>query len=327
MSVGKYSLSVLVQCIVVVCLYGQQTPQISHYMFNTQMYNPASAGFTNSIVASGIHRQQWYGMEGAPQTTLISFDAPLSMIRSGVGLNIANDQIGMFNNTTIQLSYNYQIPFLDGMLGMGLQGGMNSMGLKFANANPREQGDPVLREREADESQFSFDVGIGFFYSVADQYEIGISLTPINNPSFQKGTENRSSDWHKDHGRTYRQKQTLNLFGNYNFSLDAFPRIDFVPSILIKSDFTTMQVDLSLIGLFDKHFWGGITYRPGDAVVLLGGLNLKQFPLQVGVAYDIATNWMSRASKIGGGFEVFARYSFNLSVDRLPQSYKNSRFL
>ncbi|MCL2414668.1 MAG: type IX secretion system membrane protein PorP/SprF [Bacteroidales bacterium] len=316
MSVVRYSLFVFVQFIVLMGLHGQQAPQISHYMFNNQMFNPASAGFTNSIVASGIHRQQWYGMEGSPQTTIVSIDAPLRIINSGVGLNITNDRIGFFNSTTIQLAYNYQIPFLSGTLGMGIHLGMNNMGLR-ANWNPREQGDQVLENLE-DVSGFLFDVGLGLFYSVTDQYEIGISLGHINQPRF---------DGRGGSHDIYRQRRVLNLSGNYNFTLDMFPRMNFVPSTLIKTDFTTMQIDLSLIGMFNRQYWGGISYRWGDAIVLLGGLHLQQLPLQIGVAYDIATNWMSRASSIGGGFEIFVRYSFNLTADRIPQSHRNSRFL
>jgi type IX secretion system PorP/SprF family membrane protein len=311
MSVKKYSLFVLVQCAFAVCLHAQQTPQISHYMFNPQMYNPASAGFSNSIIASGIHRQQWYGMDGAPQTTLISVDAPLKIIQSGLGLNIANDQIGLYNNTTIQLGYNYQLPFLAGTLGIGIQGGMNSMGLKLTNIKaPETPNDPTIQGKE-DVTRFLFDFGAGFFYQVFDQYEIGVSLGHINEP--------QSSDI------GYKQKRCLNLSGNYHFTLDQFSKVDFVPSTLIKSDFTSMQIDLSLIGVYDKQYWAGMSYRLGDAVVLIGGLFIRH--MQVGLAYDLATNWMFKSSKIGGGFEIFFRYAFNLSVDRIPQSYKNSRFI
>jgi len=311
MNIGRYSLIVLVQFAILMGLHGQQTPQISHYMFNMQMYNPASAGFTNSIVASAIHRQQWYGMDGNPQTTFVSVDAPLRMINSGVGLNLTNDRIGFFNNTSIQLAYNYQMPFLDGTLGMGIHLGLINMGLR-ADFNPRQPGDQVLQGLE-DVSDMMFDVGFGVFYSVTDQYEIGISLGHITQPS-------------SDH-LSFTQRRILNVSGNYNFSLGMFPRIDFVPSTLIRTDFTAMQVDLSLVGVFDRRFWGGVSYRWGDAIVVLGGVHLQQFPLQIGFAYDIATNWMSRASSIGGGFEIFVRKSFNLALDRVPQSHRNSRFL
>ncbi|MCL2027804.1 MAG: type IX secretion system membrane protein PorP/SprF [Bacteroidales bacterium] len=322
MSVIKYK-SALVLCIMAMHMYGQQTPQISHYMFNTPMYNPAAAGFTNSIQASGIWRQQWYGFEGAPQQVQIAVDAPIRAIQSGVGVNIFSDQIGIFNATTIQLAYNYQIPFMDGTLGMGVQFGMNSMGIKpdFESIEP-SGNDPALRNIGNEASEFLFDVSAGFFYTVTDQYEIGISMGHLNAPKFDKVEKGEKF-------YVYQQRRALNLSGSYNFSLDMFPQIDFVPSTLIKSDFTTFQMDLSLIGLYDKQFWGGISYRLGDAIVLLGGLNLQQFqlPLYVGVAYDITTNRLSKGTKIGGGFEVFARYSFNISVDRVPHSYKNSRFL
>ncbi len=310
MSVKKHSLFIVMQCVAVVYLYGQQTPQISHYMFNSPMFNPASAGFSNSITASGIHRQQWYGFEGAPQSTLISVDAPLRMFRSGVGLNIANDQIGSFNNTAIQLMYNYQLPFAEGTLGLGIQGGLNSTGLQFTNMKPETLSDPTLQGKD-DVSKFLFDMSVGVFYQVPDQYELGVSLNHINQP--------RAEDL------AYKEKRCLNLSGNYHFTIEQFPMIDFVPSTLIKSDFSTMQMDLSLLGVYNKQYWGGISYRLGDAVVLLGGLFIRQ--IQIGLAYDVATNWMFKGSKIGGGFEVFARYCFNLSVDRLPQSYKNSRYL
>ena len=325
MSIKRHSLFVLVQIVAVISLYGQ-APQISHYMFNTPMFNPGSTGFTNSIVASGIHRQQWYGFEGRPQQTHISVDAPIRAIRSGVGVNIFNDQIGFFNNTTIQLAYSYQIPFLDGLLGMGINFGINSMGLRMSDVitpdGQRGSGDPAL-DNVRDASSILFDVGVGFFFAVRDRYEIGISLGHLNQPIFDDIGFNREA------GRyyVYRQSRTVNLSGSYNFSLDAFPRIDFVPSALVKSDFTSVQVDISLVGLYNRMFWGGITYRFGDAVILLAGLHLQQFPMQVGIAYDLATNWMFRGSKIGGSFEIFARYSFNISADRVPQSHRNSRFL
>jgi type IX secretion system PorP/SprF family membrane protein len=280
-------------------------------MFNPQMYNPASIGFSNNILASIVHRQQYYGMEGAPQTTVVSFDAPLKMVRSGIGLNIANDQTGgVLNTTTIQLAYNYQLPFLDGTLSLGLQAGVNNSGLKLANIKAPETFSDIAFQDRTDVSDFLFDVSTGFYYQVLDQYEVGISLDNINQP--------RSSDL------SYKQARCLTLSGNYHFNFDQFPKIDFVPSMLIKSYYGLTQIDLSLIGVYEKQYWGGLSCRIGE-IAFMGGLFIKQ--IQVGVAYDVATSWMFKTSKIGGTFEIFARYAFNLSVDRFPQSYKNSRYL
>ncbi len=316
MSVLKHWLLILIfalaQTAIVSDLCCQQVPQVSHYMFNPQFSNPASAGLTNSIVSSVIHRQQWYGGEGMPQTTLFSFDAPLRFIQSGIGLNVVNDKLGQFNNTSIQISYNYQFPAFNGTIIVGIQGGINSKGLQVSDVKaPETSEDPTIKGKE-DASHFLFDVSPGVYYQVLDQYEIGISLGQVNQPAA-----------HSELG--IKDKRCLNLFGNYHFTMEQFPSIDFVPSTLIKSDFATTQMDISLLGVYQKLYWGGISYRFGDAVTLLGGLFIRQ--IQVGLAYDLATNQMIKASKIGGSFEIFARYNFNLSVDRLPQSYKNSRYL
>jgi type IX secretion system PorP/SprF family membrane protein len=169
----------------------------------------------------------------------------------------------------------------------------------------------------SDASRFLFDVSAGVFYQVLDQYEIGVSLNHINKSTFDKTMPNG----------IYNQIRTLHLSANYHFTLEQFPMIDFVPSTLIKSDFSSMQVDLSLLGVYQNTYWGGLSYRWGDAVVLLGGIFITPLNMQVGLAYDLAASGMIHTSKIGGSFEVFARYNFNLSVDRLPRSYKNSRYL
>lgn len=291
-------------------LVAQQQPQLAHYMFNPQFNNPGSVGFSNSINASVVHRQQWYGFEGAPQTTFVSFDAPIRVISSGVGLNIINDQIGLYKNTTIQLQYNYQLPVLDGVLGLGIQGGMNSMGLKITDPKVETSEDPTLKAKE-DASKFLFDGNIGLFYQVVDRYEVGLSMD-LNQPQAREELG-------------YRKRRNLNLFGNYHFTIERFPEIDFVPSTIIRSDFSGLQMDVSLVGMYQKQYWGGVSYRLGDAAALIGGLFIKQF--QVGLAYELATSRMMSASKIGGSFELFFRYCFNLSIDRLPQSYKNSRYL
>jgi type IX secretion system PorP/SprF family membrane protein len=191
---------------------------------------------------------------------------------------------------------------------------MNNIGLRAFDPRPPESGRPdnvIIGIGREDVSRFLFDVSAGLFYQVLDQYEIGISLVHINEP--------RSTDLY------YQQRRCLNLSGNYHFTISQIPRVNFVPSALIRSDFTSMQVDLSLVGVYERQYWGGISYRLGDAIVLLGGLFIRQ--MQVGLAYDLATNWMFKSSKIGGSFEIFARYAFNLSLDRVPQSHKNSRFL
>ncbi|GHS85704.1 membrane protein [Bacteroidia bacterium] len=292
-------------------VYAQQQPQFSHYMFTTMLFNPAYAGFQNAIDATLIHRQQWYGLDGAPQTTGVSVSAPIAMINSGIGVTLTSDRIGFFNNTNVNLAYSYQFSIGEGTLGVGLQAGLRDNRLKLTDAKPPTEGpDPVLTNKE-DVSDMLFALAAGVYYKIPDRYEVGLSMGDLN----EAQSDNLA----------YQTKRCLNITGNYRLNVDMLPNMDFVPSTLIKTDFVSTQIDLSLIGLYNKTYWGGLSYRWKSDLAILGGAFIKQ--VQVGIAYDLAVSSMIRSSKIGGGFEVFVKYNFNLSVDRLPKSYKNSRFL
>ena len=71
----------------------QQVPQFSQNMFNKLANNPGSAGSSQAITTSVLHRSQWMGFDGAPLTQSISIDAPIRMLNGGVGLSIINDEI------------------------------------------------------------------------------------------------------------------------------------------------------------------------------------------------------------------------------------------
>ena len=49
-------------------LNAQQDPQYTHYMYNTLSVNPAYAGQRETLSVVGLHRSQWVGIDGAPQT-------------------------------------------------------------------------------------------------------------------------------------------------------------------------------------------------------------------------------------------------------------------
>ena len=52
----------------------QQDPQFSQNMFNHMTINPAFAGLQNRWVISGIYRNQWLAMDGAPETYALNVD-------------------------------------------------------------------------------------------------------------------------------------------------------------------------------------------------------------------------------------------------------------
>ena len=90
-------------------LAAQQVPQYSLYALNPYAHNPAYAGLENTLVATGVYRQQWSGLSGAPATQHVNAHLPIYAISSGVGLRIENDLIGAHNTTMATMSYSYQM--------------------------------------------------------------------------------------------------------------------------------------------------------------------------------------------------------------------------
>ena len=105
----------------------QQDPMYTQYMFNTQTINPAYTGTWESFSFMVLGRQQWAGLEGAPQTYTFSMQAPLKNERVALGLNLISDVIGLEKRFYMFGDYSYLLPINDEMkLRLGLKGGFTN---------------------------------------------------------------------------------------------------------------------------------------------------------------------------------------------------------
>lgn len=89
----------------------QRLPFFNHYYDNPYLYNPAYAGYDKHSVFYLTHRQQWFGVEGAPVSTQLSFHSPLGNANPlFIGGDISNDQLGALNHTSVKFTAAYMIP-------------------------------------------------------------------------------------------------------------------------------------------------------------------------------------------------------------------------
>ncbi len=96
------------------------------------------------------------------------------------------------------------------------------------------------------------------------------------------------------------------------------------PSVLIKTTLQAFQTDYTVRLAFDKKFWGGLTFRPGDAVVMMIGADMG--PVRFGYSYDIGISPLAKASH--GSHEIMATYSYKIDLDRHKQhAHKSIRIL
>jgi type IX secretion system PorP/SprF family membrane protein len=300
--------NILIISLMTLCLgslKAQQVPQFSQNMFNKLANNPGSAGSSGNINAIVLHRSQWMGFDGAPTTLNLSVDAPFEVLNGGLGLNIVSDAIAEYSNLGVQLSYAYRTDLGDGQLGIGASAGMFQSGLNGVKLIPAETGDISIPDGAVSGS--AMDFGGGVYYNTQDVY-IGLSTLHITEPSIEK----------TDGGIINLSRHYFLLAGYYH---EINPLLSLNPSIYLKSDGTTSQLDVNTNILYNNKIWGGVSYRLDEGIVLLTGMNIND-DLKFGLAYDVVLNQIKNNS-----IEFMLGYSFKVDYDRPIKSYENPRYL
>ena len=307
--------------IISVFIEAQQDYQISQFMFDQISINPGSAGNKDIVCANGILRQQWPGIENAPENIILNADFPFKLFNQnhGFGVSVTRDKIGFYNDISLKPSYAFRVNAGSGKLGIGI--GLN---IQNRTLNPDWQipdntsfhtsytDDPLIPESE--EPIFAIDVGFGLFYKSEELY-VGFSSTHINEGTFKyiEATKEVSE----------KLKRHYYITSGYNIVMTN-PSFELMPSILIQSDGSIHKFDLNVILLYNKKFWGGVTYRPGSAIVGMVGLEIIN-GLKIGYAYDFTTSAIMQHVNIP--YEIAVSYCFKIGIEKTPQKYKSIRFL
>jgi type IX secretion system PorP/SprF family membrane protein len=297
-------------------LYSQQDPLVSQYMFGIPSYNPGASGSTGMVCATAINRQQWVGLPGAPVTTTFNVNAPLRLFRSssGIGVTVRSDKAGFDSDIGLSLSYSYFFDIGQGRLGVGLSAGMLNKTLDPTWVIPSGDiyvpaaGDPLIPENK--ESFVAFDAALGVFY-VTGKYYAGFSVTHINQPTFKFSK-----------GNPYLTRHYYATAG-YNFVMPN-PAFEFKPSLLAFSDGRVIQLTVSSVVTYNKKVWGGVSYRAGDALIGMAGVELYN-GIRLGYAYDFSMTDIRKNTS--GSHEFLINYCFEISMGRSPMKYKSVRFL
>jgi hypothetical protein len=90
------------------------------------------------------------------------------------------------------------------------------------------------------------------------------------------------------------------------------------------SDGRVIQFSATSLVRYNKKAWGGVSYRPGDALVGIIGIELFN-GIRIGYAYDFPISDIRKSTS--GSHEFLVNYCFNLSMGKSPMRYKSIRFL
>ncbi len=307
----------IIFCVSAINVWSQYDPQFSQNMFNMLNVNPGYAGSSESINLVALNRNQWTG-DYAIKTTVFSGDMPINLLglNSGVGLSVMNDEIGFFTNLSMMLSYAMKFDFEKGELGVGVNLGLINQSLnpkwKFPSLSNTvyDKTDDNLPKSQVSGS--AFDAGLGVYYQ-SSKYYGSVSLSHLTKPSPD----------YKDE-MNFIISRTFYVSGGYNIKVED-TAYEILPSFFYKTDGASFQIDLNTLIKYRKRYWGGLTYRYQDAIVLLGGIELLN-GVRFGYSYDITTSAIATAGN-GGTHELMIGYNFDINFEKRTKRYKSVRYL
>ena len=279
-------------------VFAQQDPMYSQYMFNTLTINPAYAGSRGALNATALYRTQWLmGVDGAPVSQTFALHAPLKNEKVGLGLNIANDKVGVQSNLNIQLCYAYIISIgAEGKLSLGLQAGAINYKSDYSKITFTNAGNETVTQNSINNIYPSF--GAGAYYR-SDKFYLGLSSPRIS--AFQKST-------------LQEVQLQPHYFANAGININLGERLIFRPSTLIKlANGAPLQADLNANFLYNNIIGVGASYRTAESVI--GLLQLHLGKIKIGYAYDYGLGALSKMSS--GSHEIALTFETVLTKDKV----------
>ena len=269
----------------------QQESQYTQYMYNTISFNPAYAGNRGSLTAMAIYRNQWVGLDGAPETLNFSVNTPLGYGRVGLGLGVISDKIGPSAENTITTDFSYAIRLNRyGMkLSFGLKGGINILDIDVDKLTIYDPNDQDLVNR----SVASPVLGAGV-YLHTDRWYVGLS------------SPNMLETEHYDDIKVSTATEKMHLYLTLGYVFDLNYDLKFKPAILTKGVVgSPLSVDVSANFLFRERVTLGAAYRWDAAVSALAGFQIND-NIMIGYSYDYETTELSNYND--GSHEIFLRF-------------------
>ncbi len=291
----------LLFCGLSVALPAQQEEQYTQFMYYKLGLNPGYAGSQDGAVISLLARQQWAGLEGAPQTQLVTFNMPLFNRKVGVGGTIARHTIGFFERYTAEAIYAYRLRIGRGALAIGVQGSVRFL---RANFNKAVATQPVSVDGAIPgdyQSKYVPNFGAGLYYS-DHQFFLGISAPRLLTNNIDLADEE---------GVLSREVTHIYAMGGLVFGLSD--KVKLQPQVLLKYvKGAPFDADANVNFIFNDRFTLGASYRLGgskrsgigESISGLAGFQINE-NLFFGVAYDATLSELRRYNS--GTFEGVLR--------------------
>jgi type IX secretion system PorP/SprF family membrane protein len=276
--------------------WSQQDPVYTQYMNNLMSVNPAYTGVRGVGSFSGLFRNQWVNLDGAPKSASFSFSMPLDSLNMGLGIDFLYDYTVPLTTTGLFFNYSYQVRLAqNSILSLGLKAGVNYLDPRLKELYRHDPIDDYI-DIYGDIPRWLFNTGVGVFW-YNENFYVGLSVPRLLENRYNKNTITVEA--------ASREKQHYFLQGAY--MVDLSPKVSFKPGLTtIMTAGAPVTADFDFSFIFYKKVWFGLMYRISDA---LGGYAQFQYKnVKIGFSYDYSHTRIREFQS--GTFEVMLRYDF-----------------
>ena len=303
----------------------QQMAQMSQYLLNPYLINPAAAGLTDFVDMNLSFRQQWVGFDNSPQTYYFSANSVVGKIgaapkysaslrtsrssmqkntgvrtgkmRHAVGGNMMVDSYGAFRRNMANVSYAIHLPITRGMnLAVGVGLGLSNFVFLPDRVSMLEAGDATYDRFLGNTTKRNlFDLFSGV-YLYTEKLLLGYSNAQMmqNKVTFGDPTD---------------AKLHMHHFVMAGYRIDINEEFSLTPNLLVKyMNPAPVAIDLNCRFDVGDNFFGGVSYRHKDALVGMVGVLFNDFKL--GYSYDYTLSALRKQNS--GGHEIVLGYKIRI---------------
>jgi len=285
----------------------QQTPQFSLFHKLYSYSNPAFTASEGASKVGALHRTQWAGYDTnvepnpRPISQLISFELPISFLspfskssitkekNEGLGINLLNDNIGVINQISLQLSLAKRIKLSESQkLSFGIGFGLISQTIRNSNLNSVEPNDPAIEELLNSNLKIEPSLSTGLWF-LGEKSNFGISF---NNLLSDDGGNTIISQKNLivDFNRSFTISSSLDLIPMFNYITD-FKNHSNILGLGTRSIFMDIKVEFNLLlrQSLSKDEEGQIQWSNNDAIVQIGMPSIASLPISFYYSIDVVT--------------------------------------
>ena len=298
-------------------LKAQQRLQVSQYMMNNFLENPAFAGKDQYSEAIVGYRNQWTGLADAPKTLFASVQGRFGQGNSSLasrgrvdngfnndhkpahawGVIMSSDKFGPTTYNSFFVTYAYHLPISKKLYAsVGVSPGVINYVIDGNKLNlPEKSIDNAISFQRLSVIKPDINVGATLY---GKNFYVGVSSYQLLR---NKIYDAAISDEHS-------MRVHYNITGEVRFKKNDY---SFMPSFLVKYvRGAPLTGDLAFRVGYKNIIWVGLSYRTEDAFAVLLGYNITN-NFYVGYSYDYTISPLTNFNK--GSHEIMLAFKFGRS--------------